>query len=133
VRLGTLLALLSCAFLAACAYKPVLNSEPVSVGRGTLEQYWILMAIKPMDYPAHAERKGIEGRVDVSCLIDSNGHVIEAEVVESVPAGVFERSALASARSMRFMAAPTNRQRRPARAVRGFEYVMPDVADEEGY
>jgi TonB family protein len=128
LRFGKLLALGVCVFLLACAYKPVLNAEPISIGREGLEQYWILNGMKVIDYPQSARRRGIEGRVDVACLIDSNGRVAEAEVVEAAPVGVFERKALDAARSMRFWPAPTNREMRPVRTIRVFEYRLPGGA-----
>ena len=122
--------LLACALLVACAYEPVLNAEPITIPRDRVEQYWMLVRIDPMDYPAAARRSGVEGRVGVECLIDSNGRVAEAKVVESEPPGVFDSVALEAARSMQYYPAPTNRDMRPVRTIRVFEYVLPQHVED---
>mgnify|MGYP000503876593 CR=1 FL=1 len=54
------------------------------------------------EYPSSARRKGVEGRVVLNLLIDEDGNVAKAKVVESQPPGVFDEAALAAARSWRF-------------------------------
>lgn len=53
-------------------------------------------------YPARARAKGIEGYVTVSMLVDATGAVKDMQVLEAVPPGVFEDSALAALRTWRF-------------------------------
>jgi len=54
------------------------------------------------EYPRGAERRGIEGRVVVAYAIDENGQVIDAQVVESTPEGVFDRAAINAIESWRY-------------------------------
>lgn len=56
------------------------------------------------EYPRGAERRGIEGSVTVSYAIDADGSVVDAVVVESTPAGVFDRAALAAIETWRYEA-----------------------------
>jgi len=53
-------------------------------------------------YPVEARQSGTEGRVLIRVLIDEDGRVEEAEVVESQPAGVFDAAALKAIRGWRF-------------------------------
>jgi len=54
------------------------------------------------DYPRGAERRGIEGMVRLSYSIDAEGRVINAEIVESTPAGIFDRAALSAIEAWRY-------------------------------
>jgi protein TonB len=54
------------------------------------------------EYPRGAERRGIEGSVRISYSVSPAGEVINAEVVEATPAGVFDRAALSAVESWRF-------------------------------
>ena len=45
------------------------------------------------EYPTTARRKGIEGYVTLSLLINDSGHVEDIVIVESHPSGIFEQSA----------------------------------------
>lgn len=54
------------------------------------------------DYPRGAERRGVEGTVTVRYSVAADGSVLEAEVVEADPAGVFDRAALSAVREWRF-------------------------------
>lgn len=53
-------------------------------------------------YPLEARRSGTEGHVLVRVLIDEDGRVEEAEIVESEPTGVFDAAALKAIRGWRF-------------------------------
>jgi TonB family protein len=44
-------------------------------------------------YPEEAKRKNIEGRVMFQIVVDENGRVVEANVIHSVPPGIFEEAA----------------------------------------
>lgn len=68
--------------------------------------------IRP-DYPDAARRRGQEGSLKVMVRIDDLGRVAQVEVVEAVPPGVFDESALAALRQARFQ--PALRQGRPVR------------------
>ena len=58
-----------------------------------------------MVYPPDAKAEGIEGYVVVSYDVTAEGMVVNAEVVEAEPEGVFEGAALASIVQWRFRAA----------------------------
>ena len=44
-------------------------------------------------YPERAKKAGVEGRVDLSIVVDEKGNVVEADVVAATPAGYFEQAA----------------------------------------
>lgn len=54
------------------------------------------------EYPALAQRRGIEGHVTLRLRIDARGRVVDAVVVESEPEGVFDAAAKRAARRYRF-------------------------------
>ncbi len=56
----------------------------------------------PVEYPRRAKAKDIEGYVVISLLIDKNGRVSIAKVIESEPAGVFEKKALQTIKTWLF-------------------------------
>lgn len=58
-----------------------------------------------MVYPPGAKAEGIEGYVVIRYDVTPEGSVINAEVVEAEPEGVFEEAALASIVHWRFRAA----------------------------
>ncbi len=53
-------------------------------------------------YPKSAKKRGIEGYVVLSVLIDTDGSVDKIQVLESSPQGVFDDSAIAGLRNWRF-------------------------------
>ncbi len=55
-----------------------------------------------MQYPADAKRKGVEGYVTLSLLIDDQGQVQRVRVLESQPAGTFDQSAIDAVRQWNF-------------------------------
>ena len=59
-------------------------------------------------YPLDARVKGIEGRVILRCVINKNGKVQVAEIVEAMPEGVFDKCALALAQEYKFRPAMKN-------------------------
>jgi len=59
------------------------------------------------EYPRGAERRGIEGMVRIAYSIDADGNVVNAEVVEASPEGVFDRAALSAIESWRYVPAST--------------------------
>ena len=56
----------------------------------------------PPEYPKDALKRGIGGEVRVRMTLDADGKVKAAEIVNSSPAGVFDRAALDSVRRWRF-------------------------------
>lgn len=53
-------------------------------------------------YPAEAKRKGIEGWVDVSFLVATDGSVREVQVSKAEPQGVFDQAAMDAVKQWRF-------------------------------
>ena len=61
----------------------------------------VIRAVNP-GYPAEAIQKGLEGKVKIRFIVDSEGHVKEPEVVESVHEGVFDEAALEAVKKYLF-------------------------------
>jgi protein TonB len=66
------------------------------------------------DYPPEVRARGVEGYVVVQALVDVQGRVAEARVVESQPTGTFDAAALAAVR--RFSFAPAREGQTPVQA-----------------
>ena len=62
------------------------------------------MAGAGQSYPADALEQSIEGDVTVRYDVDTDGQVMNARVVRSHPAGVFDAAALNAVQSWRFNA-----------------------------
>lgn len=58
--------------------------------------------LSPPDYPARARQSGTTGEVTVSFIVDVDGSVQDAHVVEAKPTGVFEDAALDAVRRWSF-------------------------------
>lgn len=56
----------------------------------------------PVNYPARARAKGIEGYVVFSLLIDKTGHIEEVRIIDATPEDVFNETALQAIRQWRF-------------------------------
>lgn len=54
------------------------------------------------EYPALAQRRGLEGRVTLRLRINARGRVVDAVVVDSEPKGIFDAAARRAARRYRF-------------------------------
>jgi len=65
-------------------------------------------------YPPQARQEGIEGYVVLSILVNERGEVVDAQVLESVPSGVFDQSALEGIRRLRF--SPARSKGQPVKA-----------------
>lgn len=59
--------------------------------------------IKPCPlYPLDARINGIEGHVTLSFVVDKNGNVQAAEIVDAMPEGVFDKCALTLVQNYKF-------------------------------
>jgi protein TonB len=56
----------------------------------------------PPIYPIQAKRRGIEGWVKVTFLVNQQGLVEKIKIVDSHPTGVFDQSAIRSVSTWRF-------------------------------
>jgi len=68
-------------------------------------------------HPPEARADGVEGVVAVRYDVDVDGTVINARVVNSEPAGVFDEAALRAVRSWRFNARIVNGEKQVARNI----------------
>ncbi|ABI66511.1 outer membrane transport energization protein TonB [Maricaulis maris MCS10] len=78
---------------------PVALSAPAFANNGPDRESVELVA---PEYPRGAERRGIEGSVRIAYSIDADGNVVNAQVVEASPEGVFDRAALAAIENWRY-------------------------------
>jgi len=69
---------------------------------GTADTAPKVLSRSAMQYPDDALKKKIKGYVVVSLLIDVDGSIEAAKVLESSPQGVFDAAALSGVRSWRF-------------------------------
>lgn len=56
----------------------------------------------PLSYPKRARAKGVEGYVKFNMLVSSTGVIERVKILESVPSGVFDQSALSFVKSWKF-------------------------------
>jgi protein TonB len=75
---------------ATSAPAPTPGSEPKLIQR-----------VAP-DYPPEAERRGLEGLVDVSFTVTSEGKVTDVVVIHSEPSDIFDRAAASAVRRWRY-------------------------------
>ena len=73
----------------------IMTSETVDIPPRPLQR-------PPPKYPRQAQKKGVEGYVVLSLLIDNSGQVQDIMVVDSHPQQIFEDSALDAIRSWVF-------------------------------
>lgn len=58
--------------------------------------------VEAPEYPRGAERRGIEGSVTVTYSISAEGDVVNAEVTEANPEGIFDRAAVSAISDWRY-------------------------------
>jgi protein TonB len=56
----------------------------------------------PAEYPQDAERKGVEGVVDLSFVVSTQGDVRDITVLHSEPSGIFNRAAVSAVRRWKY-------------------------------
>jgi protein TonB len=61
----------------------------------------LLRSVAP-DYPEDARRRKIEGSVDLTYIVGSDGRVRDVEVADSNPPGVFDAEAVAAVKRWRY-------------------------------
>lgn len=85
-------------------------------------------ALDPVEpeYPAEGVARGVEGNVVLLLLIDEAGVVKEATVAEANPEGIFEESALAAFREVRFAPAQKNGRAVKSRVLIRVSYELND-------
>lgn len=71
---------------------------------GELDNSLTVIARVPPDYPLSAKRRGIQGEVKVRILINEQGIVEKASIVNARPPGVFDQSVIRCVSRWRFKA-----------------------------
>lgn len=84
-----------------------------AMSEGTADTKPRVLSRSPMQYPEAAMKKRIKGYVVINLLIDTDGSIEAAKVLQSSPPGVFDAAALSGIRSWRF--APGKYQGRPVK------------------
>lgn len=91
----------------------LLNTQVDAMSQDAVDTPPQAMATGSFAYPPAAKKKGIQGHVLLSVLVDESGAVVEAQVLESSPPGVFDASALEGIRRWRF--SPARHQGKPVK------------------
>ena len=77
---------------------PVLGGDKGYVGEEGTEIEVTRVSSPAPEYPRRAIRLGVEGSVRLEFDVDTDGSVLDPYVVESSPAGVFDRAAIKAVR-----------------------------------
>jgi len=88
-------------------------AKNAAMSEGTVDTKPRVLSRSPMTYPAGAMKKRIKGYVVINLLIDTDGSIEAAKVLQSSPPGVFDTAALSGIRSWRF--APGKYKGRPVK------------------
>jgi len=88
-------------------------AKDAAMSEGTVDTKPRVLSRSPMAYPSGAMKKRIKGYVVVNLLIDTDGSIEAAKVLQSSPPGVFDATALSGIRSWRF--APGKYKGRPVK------------------
>lgn len=84
-----------------------------AMSEGTADTKPRVLSRSAMQYPEAALKKRIKGYVVVNLLIDTDGSIEAAKILQSSPPGVFDAAALSGIRSWRF--APGKYQGKPVK------------------
>jgi len=76
--------------------------EDTIMNENTVDSKPKILSRPPLEYPESALKDGIKGYVIINLLIDKDGSVELAKVLESQPSSVFDNAALNAVRSWRF-------------------------------
>ncbi|MEA2047967.1 MAG: energy transducer TonB [Campylobacterota bacterium] len=88
-------------------------AKNAAMSEGTVDTKPKVLSRSPMTYPKSAMKKRIKGYVVINLLIDTDGSIEAAKVLQSSPPGVFDSAALSGIRSWRF--APGKYKGRPVK------------------
>ena len=66
-----------------------------------------VVKVEAPEYPRGAQRRALEGHVTVRYTVTERGEVADVEVVDSQPAGVFDRAVLRALDSLQYAPADT--------------------------
>jgi TonB family protein len=79
-----------------------------------------LLSTSVPKYPWRARTRGIEGFVELAFSLDRKGNVVDVEVVDSLPEGIFDRAATKALKQWKFDALSASRK--PQRLVQKFDF-----------
>jgi TonB family protein len=79
--------------------------------------------VKP-EYPLPAERRQIEGRVELALTVDAMGRVKHVEVTEATPQNTFEKAAIAAAQKWEYQPAEVDGQAVEARTLVAIDFSL---------
>jgi protein TonB len=77
-------------------------AEDAIMNEDTVDSKPKVLSRTPMEFPVQAAKEGIKGYVIINLLIDKDGSVELAKILESQPNGVFDDTAINGVRSWRF-------------------------------
>jgi len=80
---------------------PVPQSAPERARPVVVMEMKLLRSVSP-DYPDDARRRKVEGSVELTYIVGSDGRVKDVEVAESSPPGVFDAEAVAAVKRWRY-------------------------------
>jgi protein TonB len=82
------------------------SGGPSGLGRGDVYMTWeeapVLMKMVTPTYPDLARKAGVEGKVILQIIVDSNGNVIEPKVIMASPPGIFNEAAIQAVLQWKF-------------------------------
>jgi TonB family protein len=104
---------LCCLFLFACAPTKTdgdAKIAPIEVTNATLPNYWVSQTTAFMMKTGSAKTPTDSGVVTLRYLIDTQGNIQNATVVESTPMGVWDEAALNALKNLRYTQSVNNPQ-----------------------
>jgi protein TonB len=106
----------------AAAQKNVSTEAPATAA----QTYVTLVRRKyvPPDYPAPAERRQVEGRVELALTVNTAGKVTDVEVKSAKPRDTFEKAAIAAAQKWEYQPAEVDGKPVEARTLVAIDFSL---------
>lgn len=101
--------------LSGCKSTPerYLTQDPITIGQSEFQNYWVPETNKFNFNSSLLKRPKVSGFVKVKYLVDSNGEVFNPTIVESLPAGAWDKFALKALTNVHYVPAKTNSSYKP--------------------
>lgn len=113
---AVLLLLLVCGLAGCIAGDPHFNGKILDVDGDLLGRYWIVrQSESSFDAPPAPRDDCEDGFVLLGYVIDSHGHIFEADVLQAEPEGCYEDAARMLVQTWTFLPTPLNKRRTPVR------------------
>ncbi len=129
--LRTILIFITVLSLYGCAAgrEIYLTEDVLVIDAEALDQYWVTRQDNVSFNTRSVKYKQARcGHVVLQYLIDSNGIVFDARIVESEPAGFYDEAALRSLSLFEYVPAAGNPQRTPVQVTKRTEFKVADQA-----